>query len=148
MKKLLLALVLFAAPAIAQETYSIPANAGQVSDLTAIVDANNGRVCERLNLATNCAQSLACSTANAAGGSGCSAAQARAAAVRIFPQTQAGREEFVQFMIAAPKFLAIKTDIILRAQERLCAFWSTANQTQKDALCTSSGQSAGCLLCN
>jgi hypothetical protein len=148
MKKLLLfALVLLAAPVVAQETYSVPANAGQVADLTSIVDAVNGRTCEAQALSTACTQAQACVSANAAGGASCTAAQARAANVRIYPNTQAGREEYVQFKIALAKFNELKADIVARGLQRLCQFWATANQTQKDALCTGSGQTAGCLLC-
>ena len=147
MKKVLLVLILLGAPVVAQETYSIGGSAGQVTDLAAVVQATNERTCESWALAITCTQAQSCTAASAVGGSGCSAAQARAAKARLYPATQAGREEFVTFVIVAPVFTAMKADIAKRGQERLCSFWATANQTQKDALCTGSGQSAGCLLC-
>ncbi len=74
-------------------------------------------------------------------------ASSRAAGRRIFPNTQPGREEFVIYMIAAPRFVDMRADLIKRGQERLCAFWTAASQGGKDALCTGTGQAAGCLLC-
>jgi len=150
MKKLLLvALILGAAArtASSQETYSISAGAGNVSDLTAVVDVSNAKTCERNSLAPTCTQAQVCTAVSAPGGASCTAAQARGANVRIFPNTQPGREEYVTFQIALPKFNEIKADILARGQQQLCKFWTTATQPQKDALCTSSGQAAGCLLC-
>lgn len=148
MKKILLLLLVgMAAPAMAQETYSLSATAQQVSDLTLIVTAANGRACESFNLAETCTQAQACTAANAAGGASCTAAQARAANARIFPLTQPGREEFVTFMIAAPRFQDFKVGIVGRDHDKMCQFWSTATQVQKDTTCTSVGRSAGCQLC-
>ena len=147
MRRLLLTfLFMMAGPLFAQETYSLPASAGNVADLTAIVDATNGRVCETRGLPVTCTQAQICVAASAPGGASCTAAQARQAQVRIFPQTQAGREEYVAFMIALPKFLELRAEIVKRAQERLQNFWNIANQSQKDALCIASDQPAGCLI--
>jgi hypothetical protein len=62
--------------------------------------------------------------------------------------TQPGREEFVLFKIAAVQFNFLKANYVIpRERDKLCAFWATANQTSKDALCTAAGRSAGCLMC-
>lgn len=144
---IVLAFVLTTAAAEAQETYSVNATAGQVTDLVSIAAAENEKVCYRYNLALTCTQAQACTAAGAAGGASCTAAQARAAQARIFPATQAGREEFVTFKMLAPVFIDQRASIGGWHRERLCIFWSSANQTQKDALCTGSGQSTNCNLC-
>lgn len=148
MKKLLVLAALLTAPfAAAQETYSISASAAQVTDLTQIVAVANERVCFKLNLAEGCTQAQACVASAAPGDSSCTAAQARQANVRIIPATQAGREEFVTFFIAGPRFIEMRSEIVSRHKEKFCAFWATATQTQKNTLCTDSGQSTGCELC-
>lgn len=149
MRRLLFLLACLVAPwAAAQETYSIAANANQVTDLTAIVSAANGGVCNSLNLALSCTQAQACTAANAPGGSSCTAAQARGANVRIYPQTQAGREEFVLFVIAGPRFAELRASAVPAfSQRKLCDFWATATRTQKDTTCSSVGLPNGCELC-
>lgn len=159
MKKLLLVLAAaFCAPfALAQETYSISANANQVTDLTAIVGAANTAVCDRLGLAIGCTQAQACTGAQAPGGASCTAAQARSVNARIYPQTQAGREEFVVFEIAAPKFQELRFSLVLQSsQKELCDFWATAPRAganSKDNVCSAAGlptsvsAPTGCELC-
>src|SRR5687767_9696001 len=98
MKKILplIAFVLLAGPASAQvETYAVPGSAANVATLTSVISFRNRETCERWSLATTCTQAQACTAANAIGGSSCTAANARAANARIFPLTQAGREEYV-----------------------------------------------------
>lgn len=150
MKHALLAAIftLIALPALAQETYSVPATAGQVMDLTQIVAAHNEQTCERLSLTDACTQAQACTAANAAGGSSCTAAQARAANARIFPATQAGREEFVIFVIVAPRFADLRAGIVGHTRQRFCDwFTNTASQAQRDSVCTNAGRPAGCNVC-
>jgi hypothetical protein len=101
-----------------------------------------------LGLATSCTQAQACTAANAPNGASCNAAQARSVGARIFPATEAGREEFVIFQITVPEFNRMREKIAQRHQELLCVFWGTANQTQKDAICTAASLPAGCLLCS
>lgn len=145
---LFLAFVLFGPSVWAQETYSIAANANQVTDLTAIVNAANGEVCTKLNLALSCTQAQACTAVNAPGGSACTAAQARGANVRIYPLTLAGREEFVTFEIAGPRFNELRASAVPAfSQRKLCQFWGTATRTQKDNTCNSVGLANGCELC-
>ena len=147
-KLLLLGVVLFAPSAWAQETYSISATAAQVADVTSMVRVQNEQVCFKFNLALTCTQAQACTAAAAPGGSACTAAQARGANARIFPQTLAGREEFVTFGIAAPRFTALKGEIVSWDQQRFCIDWNASTQTEKDAICTGSGLATGCQLCN
>lgn len=93
--------VLFSGVAMGQESYTVNATAGQVTDLTAIVDISNEQVCRGLGLALTCTQAQACTAKGAPGGASCTAVQARGAGVRIYPQTLAGREEFVTFALVA-----------------------------------------------
>lgn len=140
-------LLLLAATASAQESYSQNASAGQVTDLRAVVAAKNEETCERVGLSESCTQAQACTAGNAAGGASCTAAQARTANVRIFPDTQAGRDEYVLHVFVLPQFNEARNLISRRHQIKLCRWWATANRTQKDAVCTAAGQSAGCELC-
>lgn len=149
MKRIFISIGLLMFPGLvgAQETYSLAATAQQVSDLTIVVAIENERTCIRLGQAASCTQAQACTAANAAGGASCTAAQARAATARIWPATQAGREEFVTFAIAAPRFQDLKAGTIGRHREKMCEAWTAANQAGKDSMCTATGNSAGCTLC-
>ena len=149
MRRLLFLLACLVAPwAAAQETYSIAANANQVTDLTEIVRTQNGQVCDRVNQALNCTQAQACTAAGVAGGASCTAAAARAANVRVYPLTQAGREEFVTFVIAGPRFVELRASAVPAfAQKKQCDFWAVATQTQRDAMCTAANLPTGCALC-
>jgi len=148
MKKLLFVGLLLLAPIVeAQETYSLSATAAQVTDLQAIVQASNEKVCNRFALADSCTQAQACTAAGAPGGASCTAAQARSVNVRVFPNTQAGREEFVTFVVAAPRFQDLRAGILGHNREKFCAFWATATRGQKDGICTAAGRAAGCELC-
>jgi hypothetical protein len=146
-KLLILVLLAWAARALAQEAYTLNATANQVADLSLIVAASNGRTCQNLGQVELCTQTQACTAAGAAGGGSCTAAQARAANARIYPQTQAGREEFVTFVIAAPRFQDMKAGIAGYDRQQMCIFWGTASQGQKDTACAAVGRAAGCSLC-
>jgi hypothetical protein len=111
-----------------------------------MVAANNNSVCAAVDLASGCTQAQACTAANATGGASCTAAQARNANVRIFPQTFAGREEFFQFRIALPKFLELRAEIVNLNQAHAKRTWDAGNQTVRDGMCTAAGLAAGCLL--
>lgn len=148
MRSLFIALfVLFAAAASAQETYSQNATAAHVVDLRLVVAAQNEATCERLGLVETCTQAQACTSGNAVGGASCTAAQARAANVRIFPDTQAGRDEYVLHTYVLPQFNAARALIAARHQFKLCRFWVTATTVQKNAVCSAAGQPNGCELC-
>ena len=148
MKKLWAVLVLLAAPAMAQETYEIPAAAGNVTELAVIVGIHNRDICVLYGQAASCTQAEACSASGAPGGASCTPAQARAANVRIFPATFAGRQEFVIFQITAPAFFAMRAAIITSTQQAQCAFWTTATAEQRNTICQAFGFSPGCILCN
>lgn len=147
--KLFALMFVFAGAVEAQETYSLSASAGQVADLRQYVLAINRGTCRRLAAAGGlaCNQAQACTAANAPGGSGCSATQARNAGCRIWPDTQAGREEFVTFQWNAPRFLEAKASLPSLAAPDYCDWWGAQNQTTKDAECTKIGAPTGCSIC-
>jgi hypothetical protein len=141
---LVLVVLLAAVAAEAQETYSLPAGAGNVTTLSTVMAAMNRETCLRYSLAANCTQAQVCAAAGAPGGSGCSANQARAAGVRIYPITFAGREEFVTFGIALPGFIALVTAQQSETRRIFCEGWTAATVTQRNNACTAVGLSAGC----
>lgn len=147
--KYLLAVVLglLALPALSQETYTLSASANQVADLRQYQLSINRGQCRRLGLALTCTQAQACTSANAPGGASCTAGQARNAGVRIWPDTQAGREEFVTFQWVAGHFLEARSSLPALAAPDYCAWWTAQNQTTKDAECTKIGAPAGCSIC-
>lgn len=137
----------FAGTAASQETYSVAASVGQTADLRQFVLSKNRRTCQAQGLAVTCTQAQACTSANAAGGASCTAAQARAANVRIWPDTQAGREEFVIFFWLAPLFSQAKASLPTLAAPDYCAWWTLQNQTTRDTECTKIGAPTGCSIC-
>lgn len=158
MRRLLfLAFVLIAVPAAAQETYTINASAGNVTDLAAIVGGQNLRVCRRLSTVatnptppSNCTQAQACLAAQAPGGSSCTAAQARGINARIYPATQAGRDEYVTFKIALPAFLSQLKDAGSLHQTVGCEYLlSPSGSTDLTNVCTNAGLPAppACKIC-
>lgn len=140
----LLLLLLLAPVAWTQEDYTISANANQVADLTWIVSVANTKTCINWGLSAGCTQAAACTAANAAGGASCTAAQARAAQARVWPQTQAGRQEFVIFEIAAPGFQTLRTEANNFGRQAYCAWFNAQTQGVKDGVCTAIGLPAGC----
>ena len=150
MRKLLAVGFLLIIPAVveAQETYSLNATAGQVTDLTSVVVGANVDTCLRLGQGESCTQAEACEAASAAGGVSCTPAQARAANARLWPNTQAGREEFVTFFIVAPRFKDLRAAQNGRNRVRYCDIWWPAQtQTTKNAECSKLVQPAGCSVC-
>lgn len=133
-------LLLAALSMIAQETYTVgPTTAQQVIDLTDIITAANQRTCLRWSAvgAPACTQAAACTAAGAAGGASCTAAQARAAQARIYPNaSQTDRSEYVTFAYASEGF---KRDRIALANARqhdiAVAAWATASPAQRNAVC-------------
>lgn len=132
----------------AQETYSVTAPAPYVATVTALVKGANIATCVRFAIApASCTQAAACTAAGAAGGAGCSPAQARAAGARIFPQTTAGREEYLSFSIVIPTLDDRKQSLPVVQTARRCANWAQLDQASKDAECTRTpypGLEAGC----
>jgi hypothetical protein len=147
--RILIAVVitLLATAASAQETYSQNATAGNVVELRGVVTADNEDTCEKAGLSESCTQAQACVARNAAGGASCTAAQARAAGVRIYPDSEAGRNEYVLHTYVLPQFTVARARIALRHAIKLCRWWATANTTQKNAVCSAAGQPNGCELC-
>lgn len=147
----LLAAALFACVGVAsaQETYSTSATAQQVLDLTDIVTATNERTCTNRGQAIGCTQAQSCTGQGVvcANGSSCTAAQARSCGARIFPLTQAGREEYVTFQLVGPEFISRRDALSSWYQERQCRFWVTANASQRSAMCTAAGLPSTCRLC-
>jgi hypothetical protein len=139
-------LLLIPAFASGQETYSVPASANQVSNLTVAIASLNQDLCEKYELTANCTQAQVCAvpTINLPG---CTAGQARGANVRIWPLTQGGREEFVQFYLVLPRFQDLIAGTVGANRGRYCKWWNLQDQTMKDAECTKVGQPAGCALC-
>jgi len=145
MRKLVLALfvlTLSAGVAQAQEVYSLPVGSGNVASLSVVITGRNGALCNRYGLALTCTQAQVCPLAGAAGGASCTAAQARAAKARIFPLTQAGREEFTTFEIALPKFLELVAEEKAEQRRAFCVAWLAKTQPERDAICT--GCDPGC----
>lgn len=139
-----LALLAISCAAVAQETYSIPASAPNVTTLTQVITAQNGDLCARYGLARTCSQAQLCTAAGNPFGSGCTAAQARAASQRIYPNTTAGREEFTQFAVTLPKFNELVTTQQGEQRRSFCEFWLAANTTARNNACAAIGASAGC----
>ncbi len=136
---LVLAASLVGAQAEAQETYTQGATAPQVLDLTAIITADNEDTCESRSLAETCTQAQVCVAAGAVGGASCTAVQARAAGVRIYPLTFAGRDEYVLQMFVLPRFAAAKGRLALRHLVKCRRFWIAATPTQKNTACQALG---------
>lgn len=151
MRKVLLfvlGLVALAWPAESQETYSIAANASQHADLRQHVLGVNRSTCRRLQLVPTCTQAQACTAAQAPGGASCTAAQARGANARIWPDSQAGREEYVTFVWVAPHFVEARATLPNQGMGDYCIWWATQNQTTRDAECAKVGAPAGCSICS
>lgn len=149
MKRLLILATLFLLPAglQAQEAYAVNATAGQVTRLTKAVTIQNRQTCASSGFSANCTQAQVCTQANAAGGASCTAAQARAANVRIYPNTLARREEFVTFGLVVPAFQQLTATATTTDQQDFCAAFKAAAQGTKDATCATYGLPAACEIC-
>jgi hypothetical protein len=154
MKRLTLAVILaLAAPLVyaqSAENYTIPASGGAsgvVAQLTEIVNAVNLETCFRWGKLSGCTDTGAsgtCVAAGAAGGSSCTAAQARTANARIFPQTEVGRGEYTIHRIATPEFEKQKEIPNRVSKIAVCQWFNAQNQTVKDAECAKYGLLANC----
>ena len=146
MRILLAILLLLSFSVAAQETYSIPGSAGNVTTLTAGITKLNGDKCAQYGLARTCTQAQICTSAGAPGGASCTNAQARTSGVRIWPLTQAGREEFITF---APGWVSDQFQAFIATQQAesrrvFCAAWTAATTTARNNACSAIGASAGC----
>jgi hypothetical protein len=140
-------LLAFAGAVEAQETYDQAASSEDVANLRMGVSMANDKTCLRLSQQIGCNQSQACIAAGAVGGSGCSNANARAVNARIYPDTLAGRDEFVTFVIVLPRFNDLIAAVPAWEYKRQCDHWNASNQTVRDSMCTAANRSAGCKLC-
>jgi hypothetical protein len=145
MKKLLFVLALLVGgSASAQESYSLSASAGQVSQHDRDRSSKNRQTCTRLGQSLTCTQAQACTAAGAAGGASCTAAQARAANARIYPATLAGREEFLTFDMVVPEFQRRVKGAAADESNAAKAWFLAQNQTVRDAECSKWGVLPGC----
>lgn len=148
MKRLVLLFILISVPAAAQEAYTVNATAGQVTRLTKAVTIQNRQTCASQGFGPLCTQGQICVQVNAAGGNSCNPAQARAANVRIYPNTLAGREEFVTFALVVPAFQQLMGTAVMTDQQDFCAAFKAAAQGVKDATCATYGLPAACEPCS
>lgn len=156
MRKLILSLLLlsFAGLASAQETYSFTINlAANVAKLDIGRQLANQALVARFGLtgsatqADICAASLA-QTGQPASGSACTLIEANALGIRLFPNSQAGRELFINLNLVKAEL-----DVFVRQKAKLDfaalqGFCKTATQPQIDGVCTATGLSAGCGVCD
>jgi hypothetical protein len=140
-------LLFLAVPALAQESYSFSATAAQVARINRARMVHNVAVCFRFNLAATCTQAQACTAAQAPGGAACTAAQARSANVRIYPATQAGREEAMIFEGVVPWVNSSASGVRDFDHLAYCTWYNDQNQATKDGECTKIGVPAPCDLC-
>lgn len=124
----------------AQESYTVSANANQQAQITEQVTESNVRTCRRLStvaspLTDTCTQAQACVNAGAAGGASCTPLQARQANARIFPQTTAGREEYITFTMVATDVQDRDLRLAKLYQERQCSAWLAASGAQRNVIC-------------
>lgn len=138
------AVLALSATAGAQENYTLPAGAGNVVTISTLIAKGARDTCLRFNLLATCTQAEACQAAGAVGGTGCTAAQARAANARIYPNTFAGREEFTTFEIALPRFVELVASQQAEDRRAFCVAWNAASVGTRNAFCTSISLAAGC----
>lgn len=141
---LVLFVLLAAVAAEAQESYTLPASAGNVVTLNGVITGQNGDNCARYSLVRTCTQAQVCVAAAAPGGASCTATQARSAGVRIYALTFAGREEYVTFGITLPAFLQLVANQQAEDRRAFCESWNIASVATRNAFCTSIGLAAGC----
>ena len=158
MRRLLFLAFLIATPVMAQETWTIgPVPAPYVTKATLKIFTINLRTCKRLSTAPsnptpafNCTQAQACVAALAVGGAACTPAQARAANARIFPNTQAGREEIVTFNAIIEYLDAGQREAATQHQDAICDdFKANPASSELTSLCSRLGLPAppNCLPC-
>lgn len=149
MRKLLLALTFlgFCGLAEAQEVYTLNANATQVGQLDRARAAKNRQTCQRYALPTTCTQAQVCTAASSPGGAACTPAQARAANVRVYPQTQAGREEFIGVELVLPAISIGTGSAAADERKAACSWFNLQTQPTKDAECSKWGLDVGCNPC-
>lgn len=145
MKRLALLFILVSVPVAAQESYTVNSSAAQVVRLTKAVTIANRQTCATYGFPSACVQADTCT---AKGLGACTPAQARAANVRIYPNTLAGREEFVTFGLVVPAFQQLMSTAVTTDQQDFCGAFKAASQATRDATCTTYGLPAACEPCS
>jgi len=113
----------------------------------------NQAVCTRFSLVASCSQAQACTASLAAtgqpsSGASCTILEANNLGIRIYSNTLAGREAFVNLEMvkgALDGYVRQRAKLDFAAQQAFC---KTANQAQIDAVCTATGLAAGCGVCD
>lgn len=144
MKKILLVLVTILGPAVissAQETYSFSANATQVNRVDRGRLTTNAKACVRAGQSVTCTQAQACTppALNCTNGASCTAAQARACGQRIYPATQAGREEFLGFGIIVVGLSDLQNLAVAYDQTEFCRLFKITSGANQNTVCTTIG---------
>ena len=144
-----------AKPAFAQgETYSVTINtAANVAKLDVGRQLANQALLTRFSLPSNATQADVCAaslaqTGQPASGSACTIVEANGLGIRLFPNTQAGRELFITLNL-----IRAELEVFARQKAKLDfaslqSFCRTATQPQIDGVCTATGLSAGCGVCD
>ena len=156
MKKLNLSIIIIAAAsftatpkeAAAQETYSVSLPANQVAQLDLGRTQTNETNCAKGSLPANCTQQQLCTALNVGTPGACTAGEANAAGIRIYNNNLNAREAFLTLELVKPPLASFVQKQAEKALAALRSFCISANQTQKDGVCTASGQSAGCGICD
>jgi hypothetical protein len=149
--------------ASAQETYnfSIGGDAATRTSLVGQIDLGrqqaNTDICRRFsgppnNLSDTCTQPQACVAAGVVGGASCTAPDALAAGVRIYPNTLGGRQSFIAENLVKAKCVDFTSEQI-RREKLVQVSCSTATQAQQNAICAAYNAlnpivpATGCFLC-
>jgi hypothetical protein len=109
----------------------------------------NEETCQRQGYPVGCTQAQACVPVGrppCAGGASCTAAQARAAAcnARIYPNTQAGREEMLAFETMIPGLQKLKERGQSLDANAFCEVtWVALTLTERHNECVRAGRGAG-----
>jgi hypothetical protein len=148
MKRLLvLAAILWAPQLMAQETYSANYGAAAVTRFDKVRVGVNNETCRRLSLSASCTQAQACVAAGAANGAACSTADAVAVDARIYPNTQAGREELYKANSEA-RLKAIERRLLKEPDSRaVCTWYASATGVERATFCATVGLPSDCDPC-
>ena len=147
-------LLAFAGLASAQETYSVSiATAQNVAKLDIGRQLANQALLTRFSLPSNATQADVCAaslaqTGQPASGSACTLVEANGLNIRLFANSLAGRQLFIEMNL-----IKAELDTFVRQRAKLDfaalqGFCKTATQPQIDGVCTASGLSAGCGVCD
>lgn len=132
----LLALLVLALPAIAQESYTIDVTAPQVTKVDRARSLHNRRACERVGLPVACTQADVDALDPAPD-----------PVPTIYADSQAGRGLFLKSLLVA-QFVGLWDAVVAQEQVDFCGwFKNTATPGQKNAVCSAAGLPDGCDVC-